>query len=34
VREQMTFHVAEDVKEVLAVALRSEEEGAAVTTAA
>jgi ATP-dependent Lon protease len=33
VREQMTFHVAEDVKEVLAVALRSD-EGAAVTPAA
>ena len=30
VREQMTFHVAEDVKDVLAVALRSD-EGAAAT---
>ena len=34
VREQMTFHVAEDVREVLAVALRDEAAGEAVGSAA
>jgi ATP-dependent Lon protease len=34
VREQMTFHIAEDVRDVLAVALRPTEDGAAGTRAA